>query len=149
VNYFNGYCCCQPLSNPGTGFINHFACPSTSYHAIPHLCITLMTIVLILWSISVTPAFLTLINHLLNHTCFQNLPAELNHPLRNPGHFPSLSSSARVPRIPPAPPAPGPPPITCSPSTAVGHHTGNPAHAAVLPAGPPRHHHRPGINAGI
>jgi hypothetical protein len=46
VNYFNGYCCWQPLSTPGTGSINYFAYPSASYHAIPHLCITLMTFVL-------------------------------------------------------------------------------------------------------
>jgi hypothetical protein len=31
----------------------------------------------------------------------------------------------------------------CSPSTTVGHHAGNPAHATVPPAGPPRHHRRP------
>jgi hypothetical protein len=47
VNYLNGDCCWQLLSTPGTGSINYFACPSASYHAISHLCITLMTIVLI------------------------------------------------------------------------------------------------------
>jgi hypothetical protein len=31
----------------------------------------------------------------------------------------------------------------CLPNVAVGHRAGNPAHAAVPPAGPPRHHHRP------
>jgi hypothetical protein len=31
----------------------------------------------------------------------------------------------------------------CHPSAAVGHRDGNPAHAAVLPAGLPRHHRRP------
>jgi hypothetical protein len=46
VNYFNDYCCCQPLSIPSTGSINHFACLSALYHAIPYLCITLMTIIL-------------------------------------------------------------------------------------------------------
>ena len=30
---------------PGTCSLNHFACPSASYHAIPCLCITLMIIV--------------------------------------------------------------------------------------------------------
>ena len=36
---------CQPLSTPGTGFHNDFACPSASYQAIKYLCITLMIIV--------------------------------------------------------------------------------------------------------
>ena len=39
-NYSNGYRWCQPLSTLGTGSLNHFACPSASYHAIPYLCIT-------------------------------------------------------------------------------------------------------------
>jgi hypothetical protein len=40
VNYFNGYCCWQPLSTLGTGSINYFACPqpvscyTTSLHHI-------------------------------------------------------------------------------------------------------------------
>ena len=51
ANYFNGYCCCQPLSTPGTGSLNHFACPSASYHAILYLCITLIIIALF-WSFS-------------------------------------------------------------------------------------------------
>ena len=34
------------IKTPGTGFFNHSACPSASYHAIPCLCITLMLIVL-------------------------------------------------------------------------------------------------------
>jgi hypothetical protein len=37
----------------------------------------------------------------------------------------------------------GPSPVACRPSTAVGHHAWNPAHAVVPPAGPPRHHRRP------
>ena len=41
----NGYRCFQPLSTPGTGLLNHFACPSASYQAITYLCITLMIIV--------------------------------------------------------------------------------------------------------
>jgi hypothetical protein len=36
----------------------------------------------------------------------------------------------------------------CRPSTAVGHHAGNHAHAAVPPAGPPRHHRRVRIDVG-
>jgi len=51
ANYFNGYCCCQPLSTPGTGSLKHFACPSASYHAILYLCITLIIIALF-WSFS-------------------------------------------------------------------------------------------------
>jgi hypothetical protein len=35
------------------------------------------------------------------------------------------------------------------PNAAVGHHAENPAHAAVPPDGPPRHHRRPEIDAGI
>ena len=51
ANYFNGYCCCQPLSTPGTDSLNHFACPSASYHAILYLCITLI-IISLFWSFS-------------------------------------------------------------------------------------------------
>ena len=32
------------IKTPGTGFFNHSACPSASYHVIPCLCITLMLI---------------------------------------------------------------------------------------------------------
>jgi hypothetical protein len=35
------------------------------------------------------------------------------------------------------------------PNAAVGHRAGNPAHAAVPPASPPRHHRHSGIDAGI
>jgi hypothetical protein len=52
MKYFNGYFCCQPWSTPGIGSINHFVCPSASYHAIPYLCTTLMIIVLPFWSFS-------------------------------------------------------------------------------------------------
>ena len=51
ANYLNGYHCCQPLSTPGTGSLNYFACPSASYHVIPCLCIILMIIVSF-WSFS-------------------------------------------------------------------------------------------------
>ena len=51
ANHFNGYCFFQPLSTPGTGSLNYFACPSASYHAIPCLCIILMIIVSF-WSFS-------------------------------------------------------------------------------------------------
>jgi hypothetical protein len=60
-----------------------------------------------------------------------------------PGRLSPLSPSVRVPRIPPAPPALGPSPTPCRPSAAVDHHAGNPAHAAVPPASPPRHHRHP------
>ena len=38
----------QPLSTPGTSSLDHFACPSASYHAIPYLCITMIIIALFL-----------------------------------------------------------------------------------------------------
>jgi hypothetical protein len=65
--------------------------------------------------------------------------------------FPSLLPSARVPRILLAPPttARATALSACRPSAAVSHLAGNPAHAAVPPAGPPRHHRRPGNYAGI
>jgi hypothetical protein len=85
VNYLNGGCCCQPLSTPGTGSINYFACPSASYHAIPpyhaipQACITLVTIVLTLWSISTQKLqvwkLVTIVDfatHFTNYLCTHN-----------------------------------------------------------------------------
>jgi hypothetical protein len=44
----------------------------------------------------VTPAFLAPNNHLLNHACFQNFPAELIYSLRNPVILPPLTLGARA-----------------------------------------------------
>ena len=42
ANYLNSYCCCQPLSTPGTDSLNHFACPYTmSLHHIYDNCFIL------------------------------------------------------------------------------------------------------------
>jgi hypothetical protein len=96
------------------------------------------------WSkLSVTPAFLAPIKSPTKSRVFSkpSRRAQLS-PSKPRSSFP-LSPSARVPQIPPAPPALGSSPTTCHPSGAVGHRTGNPTHAVVLLAGPPRHHRRP------
>ena len=48
ANYFNGYCCCQPLSTPGIGSLNHFclslglvSCYTMSLHHIDDNCFIL------------------------------------------------------------------------------------------------------------
>ena len=48
ANYFNGYCCCQPLSTPGTYSLNQFclslglvSCYTISLHHIDHNCFVL------------------------------------------------------------------------------------------------------------
>jgi hypothetical protein len=106
----------------------------------------------VLWfhKYTVTPAFLAPNKSPTKSRVFSK-PFRRAHlpPFSKPDRSLSLSPSASVPRIPPAPPAPGPSPVACRPSTVVGHHAGNPAHVAVPPAGPPCHHRRPGINAGI
>jgi hypothetical protein len=72
----------------------------------------------------------------------KTLPLSSFIPFGTPVVFPSLTLGARV-----ANPASTAHTLGIArrvpPRTAVGHHAGNPAHAAVPPAGPPLHHHRP------
>jgi hypothetical protein len=77
---------------------------------------------------------------------FKNCPAELNYPLQTLVTVPPSHPGARA-----ANPA-GTARTQAStharlPNAAVGHRAGNPAHAAVPTAGPPRHHRRPGKRA--
>jgi hypothetical protein len=92
---------------------------------------------------SVTPAFLAPNKSSNKLRVISKIQLSSFAPFRNPGHRPPLSPSVRVPRNPPAPPAFKPAPTRATPSAAVGHRAENPAHAAVPPAGPPRHHRRP------
>lgn len=48
----NGYRCCQPLSTPGTGLLNHFACPSASYQSYNMFLHHIDDNCFILWSFS-------------------------------------------------------------------------------------------------